>query len=412
MADEDRRPRVFISYAHDSDRHREQVRRFAHLLRGDGGIDVRLDEWDTHLRRDWSAWMIDQLQHADFVLVVASPAYKRRAEGQAEAADGRGVQFEAALLRDLLTMDRPTWVPKVLPVLLPGRSIDEIPIFLQPYSASRYEVRTFTIDGVDELYRVITRQPRHPLPGLGPLLVRPPAGPPGGAIQLDGIDYFPEWVNEEVGPGDGWTRRLAIFRRPEGLVTVHQLHVLKTEKTAERQRAALLAVGRLLVDTAAVPGIPRLLDQSAGRESLTLVLARPEAPSLRDVYYPPPLSPNRTTSFVQVIYELCRSLQQWHERGFSHRALTADGIVFVNGGQTPALLDIGLAGTETADGPQTDVFQLAAIVDEVLAGWPSSPKMTELLADAQSATPAHRPRDAAAFGTALLLAMPPEHTLP
>jgi hypothetical protein len=108
-------PRVFISYAYDSEQHKQQVHEFAQFLRAEGGIDVRFDLWDGNQRRDWSVWIIDQVRKADFVLVVASPAYRRRADGDAEAAEGCGVQFEAALLRDLLLQDRDTWVHKVLP---------------------------------------------------------------------------------------------------------------------------------------------------------------------------------------------------------------------------------------------------------------------------------------------------------
>lgn len=120
-----RPPRVFISYAYDSEQHKQQVHEFA---------------------------------------------YQRRADGAAEAAEGRGVQFEAALLRDLLTQDRDAWVHKVLPVVLPSRSTGEIPAFLQPHTASHYVVVSLTIDGIDELYRVITRQPRHHPPALGQLV--------------------------------------------------------------------------------------------------------------------------------------------------------------------------------------------------------------------------------------------------
>jgi hypothetical protein len=179
------RPRVFISYAYDTERHKQQVHDFAWFLRAEGGIDVRFDLWDSNLRRDWSAWIMEQVREADFVLVVASPAYKRRAEGSVDPAEGRGVQFETALLRDLLTQDRGAWVHKVLPVVLPGRSVEEIPIFLQPHAASRYVVASLTLDGVDELYRIITGQPRHCRPVLGQLVIRPPQPLAGRADTRD-----------------------------------------------------------------------------------------------------------------------------------------------------------------------------------------------------------------------------------
>jgi hypothetical protein len=73
-------PRVFISYAYDSVRHKQRVLEFASFLRAEGGIDIRLDLWAANRRRDWSVWVVEQVREADFVLVVASPAYKRRAE--------------------------------------------------------------------------------------------------------------------------------------------------------------------------------------------------------------------------------------------------------------------------------------------------------------------------------------------
>ena len=167
--------RIFISYAYDSDEHREAVRRLWVFLRR-CGLDAQLDLEATAARQDWSIWMTEQIDGADYVLVVASPAYRRRAEGGAAPDDGRGVQFEAALLRDRLFADRARWLPKILPVLLPGRSIEEIPGFLQPYAASRYEVREFTVAGAEELLRVLTGQPRNPAPGLGAVPYLPPEG--------------------------------------------------------------------------------------------------------------------------------------------------------------------------------------------------------------------------------------------
>ena len=72
--------RVFISYAHDSDTHREAVREFWVLLRR-SGIDARLDRTAAEQAQDWPLWMLDQVRKADFVLCVASPTYRRRAEG-------------------------------------------------------------------------------------------------------------------------------------------------------------------------------------------------------------------------------------------------------------------------------------------------------------------------------------------
>ncbi|WP_410618202.1 SEFIR domain-containing protein [Amycolatopsis sp. cmx-8-4] len=162
-------PRVFITYSHDSERHKAQVREFATFLRDESGIDVRLDQWADDGRRDWSLWAIEQLDKADFVLVIASPDYKRRAEGAEVPGQGRGAQFEAAMIRDNITKDLPSATRRFLPVVLPGRSVDEIPVFLNAHSTTRYEISAFTLEGVADLLVAFTGVPRFELPALARL---------------------------------------------------------------------------------------------------------------------------------------------------------------------------------------------------------------------------------------------------
>jgi hypothetical protein len=160
-------PRVFITYSHDDERHFDLVREFATFLRTGVGIDVRLDQWADDGRRDWSLWAIEQLAEADFVLVIASPDYKRRAEGTEVPYVGRGAQFEAAMIRDNLTQDLPRATRRILPVVLPGRRVEEIPSFLNAHSTTRYEIEEFTLAGVAELLVAFTGVARFSLPEIG-----------------------------------------------------------------------------------------------------------------------------------------------------------------------------------------------------------------------------------------------------
>lgn len=160
-------PRVFISYSHDSENHKNTVVAFATLLRTQLGIDAHLDEWYLNDRRDWSEWAIEQLESADYVLAIASPKFRERADGRSAGPQGRGAQYEGALMRNKMTEDRATWMRKILPVVLPGAEIADIPEFLLPYSATHYVVRRLTPDGIVDLRRVLVRQPRHALPPLG-----------------------------------------------------------------------------------------------------------------------------------------------------------------------------------------------------------------------------------------------------
>src|SRR3989337_1512065 len=85
-------PQVFISYAHEDVKHMEHVRELWILLRRNG-IDAVLDLPAAERRQDWAVWMHHQVRRAEFVLVVASPEYRRRSEGDASPDEGRGVQW-------------------------------------------------------------------------------------------------------------------------------------------------------------------------------------------------------------------------------------------------------------------------------------------------------------------------------
>lgn len=70
-------------------------------------------------------------------------------------------------MRNKMAQDRATWIRKILPVVLPGGTVADIPEFLLPYSATHYIVHRLTPDGILDLRRVLVRQPRHALPPLG-----------------------------------------------------------------------------------------------------------------------------------------------------------------------------------------------------------------------------------------------------
>ena len=96
---------MFVSYAHGDQEHENWVRDLWLFLR-QNGIDARLDLVAAEQRINWAEWMTREVRDADYVLVAASAAYKRRAEGDAEPHEGRGVQWEARLIQDLFYQDQ------------------------------------------------------------------------------------------------------------------------------------------------------------------------------------------------------------------------------------------------------------------------------------------------------------------
>lgn len=207
-------PRVFISYTHDSPEHKADVRRFALFLRSGIGIDVHLDQWYDVGRRDWAEWAEHQIRAADFVLVIASPDYRRRSGSPAEPGDGPGSRYEIAIMRDMLTQDRDSAIERLLPVVLPGRAVSEIPQFLNPYSTTRFSVSRIDDDGVAELLAALHWDGSDPLPPMpereGPLRVarvaawRAHRSVRRDGARIDGRRYADSIVLRPAEPGAGF----------------------------------------------------------------------------------------------------------------------------------------------------------------------------------------------------------------
>ncbi|MCM4084804.1 toll/interleukin-1 receptor domain-containing protein [Paractinoplanes hotanensis] len=148
--------RVFISYAHQ-EKHDDVVRELWAFLRANG-IDARLDMVAAGQRQDWALWTADQIREADVVLCVASDLYRQRAEGRSGPDHGRGVQWEARLVRDAFYATQDD-LQKFVPVVLPGQTLAGVPDFLTPSSTTVYTVSDFTKAGAEQLLRLLLQRP-------------------------------------------------------------------------------------------------------------------------------------------------------------------------------------------------------------------------------------------------------------
>jgi hypothetical protein len=148
------RPRVFVSYAHESDAHKRAVAELCSFLINQG-MDVRFDQQDRNTRRIWEEWITREILRADYVLVIASPAYRDAADGNLPDELNRGVRWEFLRLTDLLFRFKEEWTKKILPVVLPGRSEHEIPLTFLPGIADHYRVDSLDPVGAKRLLRVL-----------------------------------------------------------------------------------------------------------------------------------------------------------------------------------------------------------------------------------------------------------------
>jgi NB-ARC domain/SEFIR domain len=201
------RRKVFVSYAYDSPAHVDDVLRLVELLQTNGS-DIWIDKQVAE-RVGWGEWTGGKIEDADYVLAIASPAYRQVGDGRAPADEHRGVRAELALLRELQQADWQTWTRKILPVLLPGRSEADVPRFLYPHDRTHYRVTDFTVEGADALIRLLTDQPnyRMPEPGEAPHLPPRQLGPRvtlgDGATSASTTEVS---VDSDMGMMSSWTR--------------------------------------------------------------------------------------------------------------------------------------------------------------------------------------------------------------
>ncbi|MFV3368451.1 toll/interleukin-1 receptor domain-containing protein [Pseudomonas sp. NY15435] len=92
-------PKVFISYSHDSQEHKDWVYRLACDLVKRAGIEVVLDQWDLELGSNLPRFMHDAMNSADRVLVVCTDPYIQKSNGAKGGAGYEGAILTAELFR-------------------------------------------------------------------------------------------------------------------------------------------------------------------------------------------------------------------------------------------------------------------------------------------------------------------------
>lgn len=165
-------PKVFFSYSHDSQFHKDWVLTLATRLVANG-VDVVLDQWDLTLGSDLPRFMESGLTAADRVIAVCSELYVEKAN------EGRGgVGYEKMILTAQLMQN--LTVDRIIPVIRNNTQPQSVPIFLSSkvYIDFRDDLAFET--RYAELLRDIHGQqvkPRPPI-GLNPFTTIPVPTPP------------------------------------------------------------------------------------------------------------------------------------------------------------------------------------------------------------------------------------------
>jgi hypothetical protein len=162
------KPRVFISYSHDSDEHIDRVLNLANTLRYDG-VDANLDLYVESPPEGWPRWMENQICEATYVLVVCTEIYYHRFAGREVPGHGLGATWEGAIITQEL-YESSLNNSKFIPVLLNSNDSQWIPRVLK--SVTHYYVTN--LKEYEILYRRLTEQPSIEVPPLGSGKMMPP----------------------------------------------------------------------------------------------------------------------------------------------------------------------------------------------------------------------------------------------
>jgi uncharacterized membrane protein len=115
-------PKVFVSYSHDTDQHKDWVLALATRLVANG-VDIVLDQWDLTLGSDLPRFMEQGLSAAHRVLAVCPEPYVSKAN-----AGRGGVGYEKMILTAQLMQDVTS--DRIIPVIRSNSLTTPVPIFL------------------------------------------------------------------------------------------------------------------------------------------------------------------------------------------------------------------------------------------------------------------------------------------
>jgi hypothetical protein len=125
------KPRIFISYSHDSDEHKRNVRELADKLCSHG-IQCILDQYEESPGEGWITWMEKQVTNSTYVLVVCSQGYLDRFNSDVSDS-GKGTKWESGIITQEL-YDSGAKNRKFIPIILKEEEKKYILRILRPYT--------------------------------------------------------------------------------------------------------------------------------------------------------------------------------------------------------------------------------------------------------------------------------------
>jgi hypothetical protein len=151
--------KIFISYSHDSEVHKENVLGLADRLRNEG-VNSIIDQYEESPAVGWTRWAMNQIDESEFVLVVCTQQYSLLFSGKKETIEGKPANWQGAIITQSI-YDSQSNHTKFIPITFSEHDFAHIPMILR--SATSYTIDT----DYEQLYRRLTNQFDTPMPVLG-----------------------------------------------------------------------------------------------------------------------------------------------------------------------------------------------------------------------------------------------------
>lgn len=156
-------PTALLSYSHDSPEHERRVLALCNRLR-ERGVDTFVDQFLAGAPSEgWPLWMERQIEGRDFTLVICTETYRLRFMEAAPPDSGRGVVWEARILRNLL-YEQPERHGRIVPVIFDAADRGFVPTVFRGHFYDVGDER-----GFEGLVRHLLREPGADAAALGPL---------------------------------------------------------------------------------------------------------------------------------------------------------------------------------------------------------------------------------------------------
>ena len=208
-------PKVFISYSHDNDIHKQWVYNLACGL-VENGIDTILDQWDVQLGSNLIRFMEHGLSNSDRVLVVCTDSYNKKSN------DGfGGVGYEKIILTGELFINQDT--AKFIPCIRGVTTNPKTPICLSGKAYIDFSDDAQFDKNFKSLLHELYGIPHRPRPRLG----KNPFHKPGDdlpSIRGESSTVFFSGCFAKAFPG---TRGITWFRDP--IEAVKRLNIFFTK---------------------------------------------------------------------------------------------------------------------------------------------------------------------------------------